>query len=82
MSIGLQKYFGCAILPSMEALITYMRAKRLSQTTLARQLGVHQAVLSRWVNPDPAKRRTPSGENLKRISEITGISLAKLVRDL
>jgi transcriptional regulator with XRE-family HTH domain len=66
----------------MEALITYMHAKKLSQTALAAQLGVHQAIVSRWVNPNPAKRRTPSGENLKLISNVTGISLAKLMRDL
>jgi transcriptional regulator with XRE-family HTH domain len=66
----------------MEALITYMQSKKLSQTALAKKLGVHQAIVSRWVNPDPIKRRTPSGENLKLISERLGISLARLMRDL
>lgn len=66
----------------MEALITYMHAKKLSQSALARMLGKRQAIVSRWVNLDPAKRRTPSGENLKLISSVTGISLAKLMRDL
>jgi transcriptional regulator with XRE-family HTH domain len=66
----------------MEALIAYLESKKLSQSAFARKLGIRQGVVSRWVNPDPAKRRTPSASNLKRISEATGMSVARLVRDL
>ena len=63
---------------TMQALTDYMRVAGISQTQLARRLGIHQGQLNHWLK----KRRSPSAENLKLIAEKTGISLEKLVQDL
>ena len=63
---------------SMQALTEYMRIAGMSQSTLAKRLGINQGQLNHWLK----KRRSPSAENLKLISEKTGISLEKLVQDL
>jgi transcriptional regulator with XRE-family HTH domain len=62
----------------MQALTEYMRVAGISQAKLAQRLGVNQGQLNHWLR----KRRSPSAENLKLISQKTGISLEKLVQDL
>ena len=62
----------------MQALIEYQRIAGLSQTELAKRLGVTPAHLNHWIRG----RRAPTVANLKRISEATGISLERLAADL
>lgn len=62
----------------MQALREYMKLSELSQTELAKRLGVHQGQLNHWLH----RRRAPTVANLKLIAEKTGISLDKLARDL
>jgi transcriptional regulator with XRE-family HTH domain len=62
----------------MQALKEFMKISDLTQVELAKRIGVHQTMLSHWING----RRSPSAENLKLIWKKTGISLEKLVADL
>jgi transcriptional regulator with XRE-family HTH domain len=62
----------------MQALLDYLKNSGLTQTELAKKLGVHQGQLNHWLRA----RRAPNAENLKLISQRTGISLERLLRDL
>lgn len=68
----------CDIHSSMQVLIAYMNVTGLSQIKLAERLGVDPGQINHWIQG----RRSPSAENLKLISERTGITLEKLVEDL
>lgn len=56
----------------------YMELTGLSQTTLAKRIGVDQGQLNHWLT----LKRCPNIQNLKRIATATGISLEKLAEEL
>ncbi len=59
----------------MEALKQYLAAKEITQIEFARTLGVKQPTISDYVNGN----MLPKGKRLKKISEITGLSIDKLL---
>lgn len=61
----------------MHALQQYLEQKSLSQDQFGKQLGVSQASVSDWLRGV----NNPSIDSLKKISEITGISIDKLLAD-
>jgi transcriptional regulator with XRE-family HTH domain len=61
----------------MKALTDYMTLLEINQDELARRIKVSPSQLNHWLT----RRRTPSVENLKLISQKTGISMDKLAQD-
>lgn len=61
----------------MEALRQYLDRQKMSQAQFAEQVGVKQPSVWEWLNGDS----NPSIDSLKKISEITGISIDKLLAD-
>ena len=62
----------------MKALRDYLELTDTSQQAFAERLGVKQPTVWGWING----KYSPSAEMLKRISEVTGISIDKLLTDV
>lgn len=61
----------------MKALQHYIARQNLSQAQFADLVGVKQPSVWEWLNGDS----NPSIDSLRKISEITGISIDKLLAD-
>lgn len=58
--------------------ITRWRGSRdgLTKAALARACGVSAAAVTQWEDPDPEESTEPTHENIEKIAEAIGISLA------
>jgi len=59
----------------MERLRQYLDDESVSQTELARRLGVKQPTVWEWLNGESS----PSAENLQKLSRVTGVSIDELL---
>ena len=59
----------------MDALKQYMALTKMSNAELAKRLGVSRMSLIQWL----AGRTVPTAANIRRIHEVTGLSLEDLV---
>ncbi|CDU05710.1 hypothetical protein VCR14J2_390349 [Vibrio coralliirubri] len=53
-------------------------SRETSQVCLAKELGVSQSQVCRWIN----KAQIPSATKVKSISEITGISIEDIINEI
>lgn len=56
-----------------EALLHHLRAKGMSQATLARELGVSRATVTDWVKGN----KHPRGNRLEKVAAVFGLSLSE-----
>lgn len=61
----------------MKALHDYLELTDTTQVAFAKRLGVQQPTVWGWLNG----KHHPTAEMLKRISEVTGISMDRLMAD-
>jgi transcriptional regulator with XRE-family HTH domain len=58
-----------------EKIKNLLYAKRITQTALAKKIGVHKQVLANWVNGN----RNPKKENLEKIAKALEVSPQELI---
>lgn len=59
----------------MKRLRQYLQDNDMSQTEIARQMGVKQPTVWEWLNDESL----PSAENLQKLSRVTGLSIDDLL---
>jgi transcriptional regulator with XRE-family HTH domain len=62
-------------MPAKHPLRSYRERNELSQLELAKKIGVKEATVSRWESRD----RFPRGKVLRRLANLTGISVGELL---
>lgn len=63
------------IIEDMERLKQYLEENSISQTEIAREVGVKQPTVWEWINGESL----PSAENLQKLSRVTGLTIDALL---